>query len=345
MQHRISRLAAVSGIALLASCADSPVAPANASGPRITNTVGTSTAPSTSVGPEYDWSFTKEVLDVLAGEHMVPENRRDQTVIEPGGVKWVMYRLTATRYLPPAYVNATDVTKDASARLDEQLVQACTNVFPSIICTFGTDAPLFAPLTLNASAVRTVVVDMHNYYVCGEDFAIVNRATLTELGPSTKGAPLQVHPAEAKLVVKTGACPPKPTNPGCTYTQGYWKNHAWPIHPTFPPSTLETWEADHGWSDHEWHFFDTNTEWKAMLSVQPRGDAYYILAHQYIAAILNQQNHAWVPQAVRETLVKAYDYFSKSPAQRATESRSNLTTWASILDRYNNGQLGVPHCG
>lgn len=346
MQHPIRFAVALSGLAVLTACADSPVSPVNAAEPKVATTTGTAAGSSTALGAEYDWTFNQQILDILAGEHMVPEARKDQTVIVPGDVKWVEYNVKATRYLPAAYANATNVTKDASARIDEQLVQGCKNVFPSIICTWGTTkAPAFFPYTIDEGTDRLIIVDMHNYYVCGEDFSIVNHATLTELGPSSNGAALQVRPAETKLLVKTGACPPKPKNPGCTYTQGYWKNHAWPVHPAFPPSTLETWEADNGWSEFEWKFFDTNTEWKAMLSVQPRGDAYYILAHQYIAAILNQQNGAYVPQEVRETLVKAYEYFSKSAAERASVSRNDLTTWAGILDRYNNGQLGVPHCG
>jgi hypothetical protein len=309
MQHPIRFVLALSGLALAGACADSPIAPAMASeSPPYNERVISST---TTTGPEYDWMFDKQLFAIYFGEHMDREPRTDETVIVPGDVKWIEYRLTATRFLPATYAGATLVAKDASARIDEQILQACKNVFPSIICTFGGDqSPAFYPFTIDGSTVRDVIVDMHNFYVCDENFSIVNRATLTELGPYPAGTSPQVHPASAKFVVKTGPCPPKPKNPGCTYTQGYWKNHAWPVHPLFPPSTLETWEADNGWSDLEWQFFDTKTDWIAILSVQPRGDAYYILAHQYIAAFLNQKNQAWVPTEVRETLYKSYAYFS-----------------------------------
>ena len=345
MQHPIRFVLALSGLAFATACADSPVAPAIAS-EALDHRTSTAPGTTTSTVPEYNWTFEKQVYAILAGELMLPEGTTRETLIVPGDVKWIEYRLTATRSPAAAYPEGTVINKDAQARIDEQIVQACKNVFPSLICTWGGDhSPEFFSYTIGQTTDRFIIADFHNFYVCGEDFPITNRATLTELGPYPQGAAAQVRAAQATFVVKTGACPPKPKNPGCTYTQGYWKNHAWPVHPGFPPSTLETWEADNGWSEFEWHFFDTHTEWKAMLSVQPRGDAYYILAHQYIAAILNQQNRAWVPPEVRETLVKSYLYFSKSPADRALESRANLTQWADLLDRYNNGKLGVKHCG
>ena len=240
--------------------------------------------------------------------------------------------------------STTTVEKDGSAVLDEQLIQACRNIFPSIICTWGgSHSPKF-PYTVTESQVIDIMVDFHNFFVCGEEFVFRNVATLTENGPRAPGEAPQVHSDEATLTIKTGDCPPKPKNPGCTRTVGYWKNHAWPVHPLFAPSTLETWEEDNGWAEFEWKFFDSGREWKEMLSVQPKGDAYTILAHQYIAALLNQQNGAYVPAEVRQVLVSSYNYFSMSPAARATVSRDQLIAWKDVLDRYNNGQLGVKHC-
>lgn len=241
---------------------------------------------------------------------------------------------------------STKVVKDDSAVLDEQLIQACRNIFPSIICTWqARNGPTFLPRTLTESGVLDLVVDIHNFYVCGEDLPFRNVATLTESGPHAPGEAPDVRSDDATLVIRTGDCPPKPSNPGCTRTVGYWKNHAWPEHPRWPLGTLETWEEVYGWSDEEWLFFDTGREWKEMLSVQPKGDAYVILAHQYIAAILNQQSGAYVPAEVRQALVNSYNYFSMSPAGRATVSRDQLLAWKDVLDRYNNGRLGVKHCG
>lgn len=240
--------------------------------------------------------------------------------------------------------NNTNVVQDDSAVLDEQLIQACRNIFPSIICTWGGDHSPKFPYVVTESRVIDIVVDVHNFFVCGEELVFRNVATLTESGPRLPGEAPQVHSDEATLTIRTGDCPPRPANPGCTRTVGYWKNHAWPVHPLFAPSTLETWEEDNGWAELEWKFFDSGREWKEMLRVQPKGDAHSILAHQYIAALLNQQSGTYVPAAVRDVLVSSYNYFSTSPTARATASRDQLIAWKDVLDRYNNGELDVQHC-
>lgn len=230
-------------------------------------------------------------------------------------------------------------TKDASATIHDTMLQTCANVFPSLICT---GAGGIEPVTLTGTTtyLGASTVDFYNYVVCGQEFRVTNNATLVESGPHAPGTEPDMDSASATIIVATGDCAPPPANPGCTLTQGYWKNHAWPTHPMWGPSTLATWPDIQNWK-----FFDTTLEWPEVLDVSPKGDPYFILAHQYIAAILNQQNGAYVPEEVRRTLVDAYDYFSLAPAAREAFDRNQLTEWATVLDRYNNGQLGVPHCG
>ncbi len=233
---------------------------------------------------------------------------------------------------------ATITTKDEKATVTDRMDLACANVFPSIICT---GAGGFQPvvLTQTTTYIGASTVDFYNYVICGQEFPITNHAKIVESGPYPPGVEPEFDEASATVVVKTGECPPQPANPGCTLTQGYWKNHAWPAHPMWGPSTLATWPDILGYK-----FFDTALEWPEVLDVSPGGDAYFILAHQYIAASLNQQNGAYVPEAVRQALVAAYEYFSLRPAERATIDRAHLISLATILDRYNNGLLGVPHC-
>lgn len=234
--------------------------------------------------------------------------------------------------------SASITTKDASATVEDGMSLACAGVFPSIICT-GADGLLPVTLTKTTTYLGASTIDFYNYVVCGEELRVTNRATLVESGPYPPGTTPDTDEASATIVIKTGDCEPPPPNPGCTLTQGYWKNHAWPTHPMWGPSTLATWPDIDGWK-----FFDTSIEWPDVLDVEPRGDAYFILAHQYIAAILNQQNGTYVPEQVRQTLVAAYDYFSLPEAERADVDRQQLVAWATVLDEYNNGRLGVPHC-
>jgi len=453
MYPRLALSIALAAATLASACAEQsgPTAPTAADGgPALAKrgAAASLSATQTAVGfdetqIDYDWSFSEEVESVMymKGADMLAEPSRTATTIVPGDIRWVVYRLNATRndgtranvtgvrgavcatnnggaatqrltiiqqiqaggngafttvasqpvdvtakpllaageshcypyemsfartagveYRATPLLTADNgtataaaasiafgahatVTRDASARIDESIIAGCRNGWPSIICTWGDETAPRLPYTVTGTISREIVVDMHNPYVCGETLPIVAHATLTELGPYAPGTAPRVYQATAPLAVHTGDCAPKPSNPGCTLTQGYWKNHAWPEHPLFPPSTLATWDIDHGWDYQGWNFFDTGLRWTQVLDVAPRGDPYYILAHQYIAAILNQQNGAYVPDQVRQTLVDAYTYFSSSPDGRAAYDRNTLTTWANLLDQYNNGQLGVPHCG
>lgn len=344
MQHKLRVSAALTALALVAGCADSPVAPKLGAGSLDGRT---SPLPTASGTPEYDWTFEKKILAIFGGTEtdMILEPSTTQTLVGPGEVKWIEYELTATRTPAADYPAGTVITKDAKAQIHEKLWEACKNLFPMLHCTWYADhAITFPPYIIEESNTRMIMLDLRNFFVCGMDLEFTNVATLTELGPYPPGTSPQVRESSASLLVKTGVCPPKPANPGCTLTQGYWKNHDWPTHPIYTNSTLETWEEVNGWPELEWHFFDTKLEWKDVLSIEPRGNAYFILAHQYIAAVLNQQSGAYVPEEVRTALLRSYEYFSMTAEQRARVSRDVILAWKDVLDRYNNGQLGVPHC-
>ena len=252
-----------------------------------------------------------------------------------GGVETEVPGLYADFAIP---ASETITKKDETATVYDGMRFSCSKPFPAIICTGGEG---FYPVTLTQTTtyIGAATIDMWNFVVCGENFKITNHAKIVESGPYPPGTEPESHADSATILVKTGECAPKPANPGCTLTQGYWKNHAWPLHPQWAPTTLATWPDINNWK-----FFDSGIEWPDVLDVEPRGDAYFILAHQYIAANLNQQNGAYVPEEVRAALVAAYDYFSLTAEDRAEVDREYLIALATLLDRYNNGQLGVPHC-
>jgi hypothetical protein len=143
---------------------------------------------------------------------------------------------------------------------------------------------------------------------------------------------------------------------GCALTFGYWKNHDWDSK-HFDPTWDEIGE--------ETDFFDTGINWNDILDLPPsEGNAYFILAHQYIAAILNSlkddnpASTAMIAQelADAEALLDYYDTFLNDdglpyiPAD-GTVFSSNDRAWAIeiayTLDMFNNGELpgGPPHCG
>jgi len=92
--------------------------------------------------------------------------------------------------------------------------------------------------------------------------------------------------------------------------------------------------------------------WLQVLQTNPSGgNGYYILAHQYEAAVLNILNGA-DPSAVTATLTQALALFASSantPLTIGSLKGGNLTrqTWinlASTLEAYNTGAIGPGHC-
>jgi hypothetical protein len=83
----------------------------------------------------------------------------------------------------------------------------------------------------------------------------------------------------------------------------------------------------------------------------PKGNAYYNLAHQYIAAQLNVLDGA-DDSAIQDAFADATDLFNQyTPAYVASlkgksgkELRSQFITLAGILGSYNEGLIGPGHC-
>jgi hypothetical protein len=77
------------------------------------------------------------------------------------------------------------------------------------------------------------------------------------------------------------------------------------------------------------------------------GHAYYILAHQYIAAELNGLAGADF-SAAQDAFDAATDLFNTyTPAQMRAlmgSARNRILDLASTLDDYNNGVVGPGHC-
>ena len=319
---------ALATLTTLAACAEAPTAPDLTALGKSSNAKPTTGGDGGSGGTtsiDLGWKLEKRVIAIWGGTErdMILEPSTSTTDIPGGAVKWIEYEIVATKLRP----DAPDIV------VNEGLSQACQNIWPMVQCTWGV---LLGQWTFTETGAVHVMVDLHNMFVCGQLLPFTNTATMrakngTSLGPVAGTVAATVN-------VTTGDCAPRE---GCTLTQGYWKqsHHAWPAHPLFSGTTLRDWPFHDSW-----FFFDSRKSWQQMLDTPTRGDPYYILAHQYIAAVLNQANGAPVPSAVRETLVKAYNYFASSPEVRATVSRAALIAWKDILGSYNEGRLGVRHC-
>jgi hypothetical protein len=174
---------------------------------------------------------------------------------------------------------------------------------------------------------RTIVADNLN---CGNN-TLNNTASLVSDDGLTKTSSASVNVSVACVR-------------GCTLTQGYWKTHS-----EFGPAPYDdTWALlSNGAST---TFFSSGKTWYQVFWTAPAGNAYYILADQYMAAKLNMLNGASVPASVQTAFNQATTLLNTySPAQVAAMKSSNsvrqsFINLAGILGSYNEGLTGPGHC-
>jgi hypothetical protein len=197
------------------------------------------------------------------------------------------------------------------------------SIADTLTCPSGFTCSPSGPWNWTASGdwSTTLTVTVTNDTVCNATVELVNAVTLTE---SDSG---QTRNASATVTITAPDCPTTPGGgmEGCTYTQGYWKNHpsAWPA--GYSPNAT---------------FFSSEQTWLDVLWTPPRGDEYYILAHQYIAAVLNVANGATAPDSVQAAIDAATAYFQGT----SSASRDEVLAWANTLAQFNEGYLGPGHC-
>ena len=126
--------------------------------------------------------------------------------------------------------------------------------------------------------------------------------------------------------------------PGCTRTEGYWKNHvdAWPV------AALIVGQVNYSKDD-----------LVGLFMTETAGDASLILGDQLFAALLNQSAGAAVPSAIANALSAAQYWMAthKDADGRLSYGTSPSSTDGSaavalsaVLDDFNSGRAGTPHC-
>jgi hypothetical protein len=168
-------------------------------------------------------------------------------------------------------------------------------------------------------------------FECGES-EFVNEATFTTNDTQTEGS-------DSHTVVVYVDC-----EMGCTLTQGYWKTHS-----KYGPAPYDPrWAnlADGEVDGEDVIFFLSGVSNYEILWTSPRGNAYYILAPQYLAAKLNILGGAFAPEEVEDVMDWAEDFFETYlPSHPFTRpQRQEILQAAELLDAYNNGLIGPGHC-
>ncbi|WP_409267429.1 hypothetical protein [Massilia sp. BHUDP2] len=159
--------------------------------------------------------------------------------------------------------------------------------------------------------------------------ALASEPVRVQLGAGTCDSALLAEGGTADALLADCTCPPK----GCVRTQGYWGN-----------------KPDVVWPKGYYRdapFFRSGLSWQQVLDSPTRGDAYFILAHQYIAAVLNIASGASAPNSLRSIVLAAGTWFGSATPGTCVRGACQLQrSWASVLDEYNNGDYpGAPkHC-
>ena len=157
---------------------------------------------------------------------------------------------------------------------------------------------------------------------------VVTGTDATPSGYNANGGTLRVNSFHGWTITFNNVAeepPPPPPSSGCTYTQGWYKNHTsqWPA--GFSPNAS----------------FDGGMSWIDLYKTPPKkGNEYIQLAHQYMTAVMNASG-ASVPADVQTALNKAAAYFA---AGGNGAGSGNIAGVAAILDAYNNGVTGPGHC-
>ena len=148
--------------------------------------------------------------------------------------------------------------------------------------------------------------------------------------------------ASATLVLTTiFAVPHANAGSDCRFTQGYWQNRAQNAN----DFTTAVWMALHDES-----FYLSGLTYEQVLLVSPRGNAYWILAHQLVAAEANFYNNADPSGEAGVALASAQQLLSlHTPAQisalpKSDPLRAHLIQIADTLDDWNNGMIGTGIC-
>jgi hypothetical protein len=84
--------------------------------------------------------------------------------------------------------------------------------------------------------------------------------------------------------------------------------------------------------------------WYNIFQTTPSGDAWYNLAHQWIAAKLNLANFASVPVNVQDALDQAEVLLTGNCASLGQSQSAQAGSLTDILNQYNTGRLGPGHC-
>ncbi|MDD1655190.1 MAG: hypothetical protein LUO91_05740 [Methanomicrobiales archaeon] len=154
------------------------------------------------------------------------------------------------------------------------------------------------------------------------------------------------------ICLEDGTCEEEEEPTGCTYTQGYWKTHT-----QYDVNKKGKSKEDPTWNlilpdGEDTEFFLSGQSWYEVFQTAPskkNGGAYYSLAHQYMAAVLNtlKPDAASTTPDVDAAMTDALVFFNTyTPTSwQGAVDQSIITGYADTLEDFNSGSIGPGHCG
>ncbi len=247
----------------------------------------------------------------------------------------------------------TEIDESITVSDNVPVGQVCSGLnLPISGCTAGTPSTTGIPLgnILATQAPKTFaytrIIGPFTSAQCG-DQTITNTADLLTVDTNT-----------AKQSIVSFVVPVRCPN-GCTLTQGYWKTHSIVGPAPFDMGWNRIEQAPYAPGDADGtkeaqleKFFYSGQNWYQAFWTPPAGgNAYYQLAHQYQAAVLNVLNGA-DQSAVTATLDAALALLNNPANTPATigklkgsdPKRAEWVRLAGILGSYNTGEIGPGHC-
>lgn len=95
-------------------------------------------------------------------------------------------------------------------------------------------------------------------------------------------------------------------------------------------------------------FFNSGKTYYEVLWTPPKGNAYYQLAHQYVAAKLNIEKGAYVPLEIKTAIENATNKFENyTPSNTILFQdleKEEWTSLANLLTDFNEGAIGSGEC-
>jgi len=247
----------------------------------------------------------------------------------------------ATGEVPPPQTPCVDVVQtcqDAASPTDPIVFElTVTNCGDAVLYCNGKDLLTDEPIVFGEAVGvgQSVTITQPYYAACGE--STKNPLVKCSYALPEGGTGDIFGESEATCRI------PCDGDTGCTLTPGYWKTHS-----IFGPAPYDaTWALV---GENTPFFLSGVSFYEALWTVPSGGNAYFILAHAYIAAHLNVLSGASMPSAVETAFNNATNLLSLyTPAyigglKGKSTIRKNFLAYATILDDYNNGLSGPGHC-